>query len=347
MTRMTADEQHEHDSFDEESSRSIFSALWFRAVVVILVLGVFAAVAVPYVLDVVSTPPAKPVVARPLSPPAQPAPAPPAPSPPETAMPAASTPPATTTAPPPATVPQPAAAGTRSAPVPSTAPAKPEPVKPEAPGAETPSPATAKASSTKPAPRVAARTPAKAATTTKSAGAPTVTGASGPYWVQVGAFKDASAARRVADKLRAENFNVQESVKRDDAPSALAAPRTSRADRYNVFVSGMAPAELSAKLSAKGLSTERVAGGVMVTPSLQLREAVTLSKGLASDGFRVQVRRAGPATTAGGPAALAAAGGDTFHRVRVGSFSSRAAAQAAAKELRAKGYKGFIARGNL
>ncbi|MBI3635858.1 MAG: hypothetical protein HY216_06505, partial [Candidatus Rokubacteria bacterium] len=45
------------DLYDEEAPRSIFSAMWFRAVLVVLVLGVIGVVAVPYLLDIVNPPP--------------------------------------------------------------------------------------------------------------------------------------------------------------------------------------------------------------------------------------------------------------------------------------------------
>src|SRR5688500_8421077 len=46
------------DEFEEEEApRSIFSAAWFRVVLVLLGIGVVGAVAVPYVLDVVNPPP--------------------------------------------------------------------------------------------------------------------------------------------------------------------------------------------------------------------------------------------------------------------------------------------------
>jgi hypothetical protein len=103
----------------------------------------------------------------------------------------------------------------------------------------------------------------------------------------------------------------------------------------------MAPNELTAKLSAKGLNVDAVAGGVMVKPSLSLREAVALSRDLSTEGLQVQVRRAGRGEATVG----ASAGGEAYHRVRVGSFPDRAAALAAAKELESKGYKTFVARG--
>ena len=68
MTRM-ADPERPHDEledeerFEDEGRRSIFSALWFRAILVVVVLGVVAAVAVPYVLELANQPPPKPTVA--------------------------------------------------------------------------------------------------------------------------------------------------------------------------------------------------------------------------------------------------------------------------------------------
>jgi hypothetical protein len=180
--------------------------------------------------------------------------------------------------------------------------------------------------------------------------------------VQVGAFKDAETARRLASKLRDENFKVEESVKAAAAPksatpsAAAAAPPSapSGADQYDVFVSGMSVEELNKRLAGRGLAAETSAGGVVIKPSLPLRDAVSLSKSLAVEGFKVQVKRAsGPGPTATPPAAASAPatpapgeGGPQLHRVRVGAFADRAAALAAAKELEAKGYKPFIARGD-
>ena len=62
MTRMADPErprdEHEYDDerFEDEGRRSIFSALWFRAILVVIVLGVVAAVAVPYVLELANQP---------------------------------------------------------------------------------------------------------------------------------------------------------------------------------------------------------------------------------------------------------------------------------------------------
>src|SRR5712664_2395151 len=62
MTRMADPERprddHDYDDerFEDEGRRSIFSALWFRAILVVIVLGVVAAVAVPYVLELANQP---------------------------------------------------------------------------------------------------------------------------------------------------------------------------------------------------------------------------------------------------------------------------------------------------
>jgi hypothetical protein len=144
------------------------------------------------------------------------------------------------------------------------------------------------------------------------------------------------------------------------APKAITAPVGP--DRYDVIVSGAVPAEMNAKLTAKGLASEPAGDGVRIRPSLPLRDAVALSKDLGGEGFRVQVRRAGSTDTASAPApapapspapavappprpAPSADDGQTLYRVRVGGFADRAAAQAALRELQEKGYQPFIAKG--
>jgi cell division septation protein DedD len=315
MTRMAPIDDREPDAYDDEPRRSIFSTLWFRALIVVLVLGVVAAVAVPYVLEMVNAPPrvaqAPPV---PVAPPAQRAVTPESPG--------ASQPPAM----PRASAPMPAP--------PETAPAKPVEIAKPADTARMTPPKTA-----------AAR---RSSAAIERPAAPRE--APGPYWVQVGAFRDQAAARRLADTLRSDNYKVEESstpaaTVASPAPDSAVAPAPPPVDRYNVFVSGLAPAELKAKLDAKGLGSEAVAGGVVLTPSLPLREAVALSRDLAGDGLQVQVRRASGSrpSLAARPAAMANAA--TFHRVRVGSFPDRASARAVLKELEAKGFKPFLARG--
>jgi cell division septation protein DedD len=331
MTRMASDPE----SFDEEPSRSIFAAFWFRAVLVVIALGIVAVIAVPYVLDMMSSRPRTAVGPVPRATTPTPAPTP-TPSAPATPAPAPSAPaPAVTT--PPATAPSP------------TESAKTEPAKPEAPPAAPTfkAPEAERSSSMSPvkpdgAAKVAAAKPAAKPAVTRSKAA------SGPYWVQVGAFRDAASAKQVADALRALNYNVEETTKSGGARAASSgsAPAASPgADRYNVFVSGATPAEVNAKVGTKGFSADAVAGGVAVKPSLSLKEAVDLSRELAGEGMKVQVRRAAAEGGAAKPAPAPAATGETWYRVRVGSFPDRAAADAVLKELEGKGYKPFLARG--
>lgn len=348
MTRM-AETNGPELGYDEEPPRSIFSALWFRALLVILVLGVIAAVAVPYVLDIVNPPVVRKTASAPprqvTSPPAatESATAPPAlPSP---SAPSASAPsgvPGSTPAPtPPATS---AASASKSA-----QPAKPvEPMKPletAKPGSDTAKMATA-VEPTKPA---VAKAPAAPPATKKTQVATTSGGA---YWVQVGAFKNQTTAKAMAARLRDQNYKVEESVKRigsaADAPAAATGSGGDGTDRYNVFVSGSAPSDLTAKLTTKGLAADPVAGGVVIKPSLPLRDAVALSRDLTSDGLKVQVRRAGgdsAVATTGASAAAGATAGETFYRVRVAGFADRTTALTAAKELQGKGYQTFIGSG--
>ena len=368
------DEQEEQ--YEDVPPRSIFAATWFRVVLVVIVLGVVGAVAVPYVLDWMNPPPRS-------------ASAPTSPMVPESS-----------TAPPPSPADKPAfdKSGSETAsdeksgadkkkdstllPAPGASPGTPGASRPEpkaeskprtAPSAKTPEPkSAAKASSeskaTTPPADVKRKSPTGASESATKPSPPRqaaakatspapVTGGA-PYWVQVGAFKEPEAAKRVASKLRDENFKVEESVKRIAAgaasPTAKApttSSATSGADQYDVFVTGMSVEELNRRLAGKGLAAETSGNGVVVKPSLPLRDAVALSKDLAVEGFKVQVRRAGgsAAPTVTPPTSAASApseGGQALHRVRVGAFADKAAAQAAARELEAKGYKPYIARGD-
>jgi cell division septation protein DedD len=84
----------------------------------------------------------------------------------------------------------------------------------------------------------------------------------------------------------------------------------------------------------------------VITPSLPLGEAITLSKDLSADNLKVRVRRVGapqPASTSQ-PATPSSEGAETLHRVRVGSFADRASAVAVLRDLETKGYKPFLVR---
>jgi hypothetical protein len=184
-----------------------------------------------------------------------------------------------------------------------------------------------------------------------------------PYWVQVGAFKDVDTANRVAAKLRDMNLRVELSELRagggtaaaappapaPGAPAAAPEPPKSESDRYEVVASGPSPAEVSAKLAAKGLASQPTPDGAVITPSLPLGEAIALSKDLSGDNLKIRVRRVGapPAAPAPPPREAAekpAPAGDTLHRVRVGGFPDRTAAVTALRDLESKGYKPFLVR---
>jgi cell division protein FtsN len=354
----------------DEAPRSIFSALWFRVLLAVLVLGVLAAIAVPYVLDTQTLRTSA----------AKPAPGQPAPAAPVTAAPAA--PPAaySATSPTPDTPAAPAATAAPATAPPAPVTARPKPEAPAAPAAKstaaksaaTKSATTATKASENPkvmakaekpapkgveaAPRAADATP-KAPEAAKASGAeaakpsPAKAASGGKaYWVQVGAFKDAETAKRIAARLREQGMRVEESPL---TPAAAAAPRPAAtpptADRYDVLVSGASAVDVEAKLAPKGFKGETTANGVVVRPSLALREAVALSRDLADAGLSVQVRRIGgpapaPATAPAPPPVTA--GGQTLYRVRVGGFADRVAAVDAMKQLEGKGFKPFIARGN-
>jgi cell division septation protein DedD len=316
MTRM-ADPQRPHDeleddeqSFEDDGRRSIFSALWFRAILVVVVLGVVAAVAVPYVLELANQSPPKPTIAaRPETPP-------PAPMAPPSAAPV--TPPA-----------------------PTPAPMERPPAVEKPPTAE--SPATTKQTESTATREQATPQQMAASTNTAAAG--------GAYFVQVGAFKSQDSAKKLATRLRELKYTVDESSRsgtksdRRPAPSAGSSATSAGSDKYDVYVTGGTPADINAKLGPKGLTSEPSAGGVIVKPSLPLRDAVALSKDLAVDGLKVQVRRASGGAPAPPSSRSAAASGDAVYRVRVGPFDDRGSATSTLRELEQRGYTPFIARG--
>jgi cell division septation protein DedD len=347
MTRMADPERprddHDYDDerFEDEGRRSIFSALWFRAILVVIVLGVVAAVAVPYVLEIANQPAPKTTALG--KPEMTPAPAPVAPpTPPATSAPMA--PPAPEKSPTvdkPSTMDKPATS--ESAPTPMT------------PATEKPTAAPKKSESSKGtvASKSASSTPKEpsASPAPRTSAAPSPTGP-GDYFVQVGAFKNPDTAKKVAARLREQKYNVEETSASGVKTARAAAPSAPQAsgspsDRYDVYVTGGAPGDINGKLSAKGLSAEPSGAGVVVKPSMPLRDAVALSKDLAVDGLKVQVRRAagGPAPSPTTPSSASMASDGTLYRVRVGPFDDKSTATSTLRELEQKGYTPFIARG--
>ena len=335
---------------DEEAPRSIFSAAWFRVVLVVLAVAVVGAISVPYVLDVVSVPGPAPAPQTAVAPVETPKPtttessAPSTPSPVASAQPPAPAPAAPTTAK--------NVTPTEGGRAPATAQPAPSAKAPErAPAPKAPAPAATTAKKESPSPERAVVAKAQA-----SAPARPKRSEGGDYFVQVGAFQDPATAKRLASRLRDQNYPVDESSTRGgDAPSAAPRPTprvaaASGPDRYDVIVSGASTTEINSKLSAKGLASEPAGESVRIRPSLSLRDAVALSKDLGTEGFKVQVRRgaggaAAPAAAEQVVASSAAGDGPALHRVRVGPYPDRAAAVAAHRELQEKGYQPFIAKG--
>ena len=170
--------------------------------------------------------------------------------------------------------------------------------------------------------------------------------------MQVGAFKNPDTAKKVAARLREQKYNVEETSASGVKTARAAAPSApqvsgSPSDRYDVYITGAAPGDINGKLSAKGLSAEPSGAGVVVKPSMPLRDAVALSKDLAVDGLKVQVRRAagGPAPSPTTPSSASMASDGTLYRVRVGPFDDKSTATSTLRELEQKGYTPFIARG--
>src|SRR4029450_8455256 len=79
-SRFPSDDEPDEHFEDEDAPRSIFSAAWFRVVLVVLAVAVVGAVAVPYVLDVVNAPTSVPATGSAAAP-QSPAPSPAAQSP--------------------------------------------------------------------------------------------------------------------------------------------------------------------------------------------------------------------------------------------------------------------------
>jgi len=324
------DDELEIQDYADDVPRSVFATTWFRAIIVIVALGVVGVLALPYLLDWVkpsnlSPTPKGPVVSVPSLPRGSA----------ETPMGVPAAPPASPPAPPAPATPTPQ--------VPSAAPKAPEPSPAPSPGA----PARGRAPSAAPAQTAAVKhESAKAAAKPRPRRAAAAK-AAGPFWVQVGAFRGEEHAKALVAKLQADNFRAEEVAVSGGAAETAGSEvgESAPGDKYDVFVSVASPADVNVKLTGKGLSADPVAGGPDIKPSLQLRDAVALSKDLAVEGLKVQVRRAPAGVRARPPAGAGTASGNGLFRVRVGSFPDRSAAEAARKALAAKGYAGFISRG--
>jgi cell division septation protein DedD len=352
----------EDDEQEELARRSIFSAGWFRALLVLTVLAIVVVVSLPYLLnwlEPTSAPPVRtqakssapapaPAPAAPVPAPAPPATSPSAPtmiqapaSPPAKAEAPAPAPPAAKPAAPkasPALVPAPPTPGPADRPL-GTAqlPAAPAPSAPAAKGAAAgaqTAPASKPEPTAKPAPAAQAAAPKSAPEPKRS---PVVEGGStAGYWVQVGAFLEARNAEALAKQLRGANFPVQVSVvTRGGGPAS--APAKSTGGQNQLFITGSTPDAVNAALKGKG-TAQAVKGGVAVNPPFDLETAMSLSSSLKKDGFKVVIQRAKAAPAKAG-------GGSTYHVVRVGGYADRVKAHQVRGELDAKGHPGFLAQG--
>lgn len=362
------DDYRDDDERNEFASRSIFTAGWFRAVLVLTVLAIVVVISLPYLLNWFepSSParvakPAEPLKAAPsaTSPPAvAPVPAP-APAP---AAPIA-VPPVT-----PAPTPAPKAAMAPPAPAPKAVAEKAIPPASSEPARKTaPEKAPAKAAAEKAATKAAEKAPAKTATEhppTKpaemapaktadkpaaptrvvakadapgrpSAGAsakPAAEAAAGNYWIQLGAFKEQKNADALAKTLRDAGFAIQVTPIRPGGGESKGA-----AQQHELFVTETSVEKVNAALKGRG-TAQPVSGGVAVKPAFSLQEAMTVSKRLTDGGLKVVIRPAGGLATA-------SQGQGTLHAVRAGGYSNRTSALAARNELAAKGHQGFLAEG--
>src|SRR5712691_3313181 len=330
------DEYLDEDERDDIAQRSIFSAGWFRALLVLTVLAIVVVVSLPYLLNWLEPTPAAPP--KPQTKASEPAPAPAAPAPTtpaptagtaQPAKPEATAPPATaqTEAPKPA----PAALTPADRPL-GTAPLPAAP--PQAPPAATGKTAAAKPEAVKPP--VATAAPKRVPAPAPAAG--------GSYWIQVGAFVQEKNAETLAKALRAEQFPVEIArLNRGGGSASAPAKSVEPGGQNQLVITGSTPDAVNAALKGKG-TAQVVKGGIVVNPSYDLETAMSLSSALKKEGFKVVIRRAksGPAPA---PAAPAAGGGTTYHVVRVGGFADRAKALQARADLEAKGHAGILTQG--
>ena len=328
----------EEDEQDEIARRSIFSAGWFRALLVLTVLAIVVVVSLPYLLNWLEPTPGPPI--RPPAKVTEQAPPPPStPSPPSAPS---ETKPSTPPAAPAPAAPAPATKS-EGPPAPPAAPAQPEPPKTaQAPAPATPATPAPSAPAAKTTP--AAKGEAKASATRTAS---PESGSSGGYWVQVGAFVEERNAEALSKQLKGENFPVTISriSRGGGAPAPAAAPASpdGSGGQNQLFITGSTADAVNAALKGKG-TAQAVKGGLVVNPSYDLETAMSLSSALKKEGFKVVIRRA-KAAPAPAAAPSSGGGGTTYHVVRVGGYPDRAKALQVRSELEAKGHRGFLAQG--
>jgi len=336
-TNPEQDEYLDEDERDDIAQRSIFSAGWFRALLVLTVLAIVVVVSLPYLLNWLEPTPT--TVPKPQTKASESAPAAPA-APAQTAGTAPAAKPETTA--PPAIAQTEAPKPAPAAPTPADRPLGTAPLPaapPQAPPAATGKTAAAKPEAVKPP--VAAAAPKRVPAPAPAAG--------GSYWIQVGAFAQEKNAETLAKTLRAEQFPVEIArMNRGGGSASAPAPAKSvePGGQNQLVITGSTPDAVNAALKGKG-TAQVVKGGIVVNPSYDLETAMSLSSALKKEGFKVVIRRAksGPAPAPAASAAPAAGGGTTYHVVRVGGFADRAKALQARADLEAKGHAGFLTQG--
>lgn len=372
------DDYRDDDERNEFASRSIFSAGWFRAVLVLTVLAIVVVISLPYLLNWFEpSPPAR--VAKPAEPlkpapsatpppavapvpapaPTAPIAAPPAvkPAPPVTPAPAPA--PKAAMAPPAAPAPAPKAVAAKAIP-----PASSEPARKAAPEKAPAKAAAEKAATKAPAEKAPAKTATERPPTKAAEMAPAKTADKPAAPTRVVAKADAPsrpaavASAKPSAEAASGNYWIQLGAFKEQK-NADALAKTLRDAGFPIQVTpirrggggesrGAAQqhelfvTETSVeKVNAalKGRGTAQpVSGGVAVKPAFSLQEAMTVSKRLTDEGLKVVIRPAGGL-------ASPSQGQGTLHAVRVGGYSNRTSALAARDELTAKGHQGFLAEG--
>jgi cell division septation protein DedD len=351
------DEYQDEEERDEYASRSIFAAGWFRAVLVLTVLAIVVVISLPYLLNwfepaapprrvarqaallkpaPATPPPAVGPASAPAPPPTVAAPQESKPAPTLTPAPApraASAPPATSSPAPKAVAEKPAAPAPARKAESEKAPVKTSEKSAVKTPAEKASMKAAEKAADKPA--AASRVVAKADPPSRSVVADAkpspASAASGNYWIQLGAFKEEKNAEALAKALRGEGFPAQVTPIRRGTSGGVVTVQ-----QHELFVSEAGVEKVNIALKGRGTG-QSVAGGVAVRPAFSLQEAMTVSKRLTDEGFKVVIRPAsGPPATSEG----------TLHAVRAGGYSNRSSAVAALDELSAKGHRGFLAEGS-
>jgi cell division septation protein DedD len=231
---------HADDEYDDYAPRSIFATGWFRAVLVLAVLAVVVVVALPHLLNWFApvTPPATEPARVTQGAPSASAPASaPASQPAQSAVPAPSD-----RAPQKADVPtMPALSasaphGASISPKPSQAPARTQTARSRERGA---------------------------AISGKSSGTPPE--AQGTYWVQLGSFKDATNAERLARKVKEQGFSVQvASVTRSEG---IAAADGIAAGTYHLVRAGAFPDRQRAAAARDSLGARGYSGFLTQGPA--------------------------------------------------------------------------------